>query len=352
MTTLNALTAPQPSADTKPLTLGDLLLAPGKPKTTPEFTGVIGSNPADNPASDAILGGGRRLLANAIVPRTPIVQRLNSWQNALTRPAAFQPRPGTVTGGVPPLVPRTTTTPSGGLFSPSTPLGATFAPGTRMRTAPDLPAMSGQLPATIENIANSQMAKHDWAGKFARLNSEQQEVARSYLSAAVNALEQPVWSSAYITPDEFGTLLGGILDTARQPLPQPAPGALTPTTLQPMPGPNTPSMPQPLARSMPEPTLRPMPNPASQPSSQPSTTGSAAPLTPPSRQTTAALPDYPSLGPNDPKPAWWDAAVNGDRVMAERLQRLVLDSRDFLNQAESIALTTEQRAAWNTWKAA
>jgi hypothetical protein len=214
-------------------------------------------------------------------------------------------------------------------------------------------------------------------------------VARAYLSAAINAYEQPAYASGSIDKSELSQVLPMILDSVSQPPaavtprnPPDAPTTTAPQTTAPLPSANPVTSPLPTANPVtsalpnattlanrPQPpsgnTPTPEPTPTQPPRGEvtsPNTEGTQPPGNNPPRRPTATgatppedgngLPGYPSLGPNDPKPAWWDAQVNGDRATADGLRRLVLDGRDFLNQVESIALTPEQRSAWNTWKAA
>jgi hypothetical protein len=376
---------PQPSIGIDPPsgnTSGNAMtLPPGstvlafKPPTT--NTGSLGANPGANPALNFVGARSPLLVAGGITPSRPNTL-VNSWQGAIQRAPVSTPQPGGRPGAAP-LPPQLITVPSPATgFRANTPLATTFATGSRMVQAPDLPRMSTSVAAQVQTDVNAALTANDWNSRFAALTPQQQEVARAYLSAAINAYEQPAYAAGRIDKSELSQVVPMILSSASQWQPPAAvvpgtqPAAPVVTTPLPSANPVTSPLPRanPLTSALPDANPLPSANtpapelPPNQPRGEitPNTEGAQPPGGVPPRRPTAPgatpPPDdsnglgYPSTGPNDPKPAWWDATVNGNRATADGLRRLVLDGRDVLNQIESIALTPEQRSAWNTWKAA
>jgi hypothetical protein len=376
-----------PSASTVGNTTGNAVAAPPG-STVLAFPGSLGANPSANPALNFVGARSSQLVAGTVTTSRPNTL-VNTWQGAIQRAPVSTPQPGGLTpqGGRPGAVqlpPRLITVPSPATtFSANTPLATTFATGSRMVQAPDLPQMSSTVAVRTQTDVNEALTASDWSSRFAALTPQQQEVARAYLSAAINAYEQPAYASGRIDKSELNQVVPMILSSAGQWQP---PAAVAPQTQAAAPVVTTPNapLPSPTARTspLPDPTgvtsALPDPNGRAErpgettPSTQstpprgeitPDTEGAQPPGgTPPRGRPPAAgatpPPEdsnglgYPSTGPNDPKPAWWDSTVAGNRTTADGLRRLIADGRDFLNQVESIALTPEQQSAWNTWKAA
>jgi hypothetical protein len=309
----------------------------GTKTATPEQSksGALGADPKANPGVNSV--GGKTLLAQLARPSP--AQLLGAWSKSMTRGPVFEPRPGTGSGAVPPLPQRAVVSSPLLDFDRSSPLGSTFGPGRQMRTGPGLPTVSGTLAQTTRNVVNGELAKSNWTARFDALTPTQQEFARGYLSAAIHALEQPAWSATRVTPDEFATLVAMIPDEAQRLQQPPAvPNASgVPTS------PST--LPEPLPSSLPEPAARPLPEQTAQPVTA---------------QTVAARTEYPSTGPNDPQPWWWEEVANdpADPQMGAKALRMLVDFRDVKAQIASIDVTLRGPSGqtpmevWKAWQAA
>jgi hypothetical protein len=314
--------------------------------------GAAGDNPKTNPGATRVQGGSdSTLVAQLTLPRPEPAAMVRGWTRALERPNTYAPKLGM------PANPAAAVRSSALVVLPlstggTTPLGSVFSPGSTMKPWPGEAPTPTNVGDTALAIGNRAMSGERLT-RFESLKPEQQEVARAMLKRALDQLQLPAYNADRIAPDKFGEVVDLVLDSARRwQGPQQS-------TLQ-----------------------RVGEKPLTTISQRPLTTMSERPLTT-AASSNASIPAYPSTGPNDPKPVWWDAAADPnlkwtpdpskplagqkepswwkDPNMTTWLANLNVTSREFAAQAASINIDRPvdparspltPRQEWQNWKAA
>jgi hypothetical protein len=311
--------------------------------------GAAGGNPKANPGATRVQGGSdSTLMAQLTLPRTEPAAMVRGWTRALERPNSYTPKPGM------PANPAATVRSSAFVVLPlstggTTPLGSVFSPSSTMRTWP------GEAP-TPTNVGDTALALGNRAmsgerlTRFEALRPEQKEVARTMLKRALDQLQLPAYNADRIAPENVGKVFDLVLNEAGR-----------------WQGPQ---------QSM---LQRVVEQPLTTAFQRPLTTSSDRPLAT-TNSSNASIPAYPSTGPNDPKPSWWDAAADPklawkpdpskplagqqeptwwkDPKMTTWLANLNVTSREFAAQSASIDINQKgpsgltPREEWNNWKTA
>jgi hypothetical protein len=335
-------------------------------------TGLIGVDPSRNKGGPLIGKPANTLIAQVIAPAVPATRVIEKWS-------------GSVTDALPNLAPRAggatpiTTIPGVARLSSApwtlVPLSPAARPlsqilGTQVFSVPGVPQLTSAPDARTMAVVERSLTDKT-IGEFATLNPAQRAVAGTLMSAAIQALQSPN-ADDRIVPSEFGSAVRRILEVARA---TNVPVAVRNTLVTPLAQPIV----RPLGAALVNPLGEPVANPlqpqlqASQPQQTPQQTA------PPTTQM-PSIPAYPSTGPNDPKPSWWDAAADPqlawkpdpskplagqqeptwwkDPKMTTWLANLNVTSREFAAQSASIDINQKgpsgltPREEWNNWKTA